>query len=220
VRNVPTGRGWSGRRLAGAALVATGALTLGYAATGYARAVVARDAARAAWDAAEARRAVAGVRTSVSGGEARTAVYAPGAPIARLLIPRLDLDEVVVEGVGDDELRAGPGHVPGSALPGAAGNAVISAHRDRHFHALADLRVGDTLRTTAATGTIATWLVTSRRVVSKDAPALFVSRTPRLTLTTCWPVRYLGPAPDRLIVTAEPLAGPPSSSGGAPPPGI
>lgn len=176
---------------------------LGYAATGYARGVVARDAARAAWDAAEARRAVLGVQSLTVGGERTT--FALGAPVARLVIPRLGLDEIVVEGVGDDELRAGPGHVPGSALPGDSGNAVVSAHRDRHFHALDDLRVGDTLRTTSGDRETS-WLVTARRVVDKDAPALFASRTARLTLTTCWPVRYLGPAPERLIVTAEPIA--------------
>ncbi|HET7459046.1 MAG TPA: class D sortase [Gemmatimonadaceae bacterium] len=194
---------WPRRRLVGVALAVTGALMLGYAATGYARGVVARDAARAAWDAAEARRAVLGVQSLTVGGERTT--FALGAPVARLVIPRLGLDEIVVEGVGDDELRAGPGHVPGSALPGDSGNAVVSAHRDRHFHALDDLRVGDTLRTTSGDRETS-WLVTVRRVVDKDAPALFASRTARLTLTTCWPVRYLGPAPERLIVTAEPIA--------------
>lgn len=195
---------WPRRRLAGVALALSGALMLGYAATGYARGVLARDAARAAWDAAEARRAVLGVQSLTVGGDHRS-TFALGAPVARLVIPRLGLDEIVVEGVGDDELRAGPGHVPGSAMPGEAGNAVISAHRDRHFHALDELRAGDTLRTTSGAGE-AVWVVTGRRVVDKDAPALFASRSARLTLTTCWPVRYLGPAPERLIVTAEPLA--------------
>jgi sortase A len=217
VRDRANGGAWSSRRVAGAALVVGGALLLGYAATGYARGVVARDAARAAWDAAEARRAVAGVRARAGSGDGGRVDYALGAPVARLIIPRLGLDEVVVEGVGDDELRAGPGHLPGSALPGEAGNAVISAHRDRHFHSLDEIRAGDTVRTTAADGVIAAWIVTERRVVSKDAPALFASRSPRLTLTTCWPVRYLGPAPERLIVSAEPLT---NGSGGAPPPGI
>lgn len=216
--------GWSRRRLAGASLAAAGALLLGYAGTGYARAAIARDAARAAWDAAQARRAVDGVRTRV-GAAAGRAGFARGAPVARLVVPRLAIDEVVVEGVGDDELRAGPGHLPGSALPGEAGNAVISAHRDRHFHALDELRAGDTVRTLGADGVAATWVVTGRRVVAKDAPALFVSRTPKLTLTTCWPVRYLGPAPDRLVVTAEPAPagrGGNSSlrSGQDPPPGL
>lgn len=198
--------GWSRRRIAGVALVAAGALSLGYAATGYARGLAARDAARAAWDAAEARRAVLGVQAFTDRRDAR-ASFTPGAPVARLVVPRLGIDEVVVEGVGDDQLRAGPGHLPGSALPGEPGNAVISAHRDRHFHALGDLRLGDTVRTTAAGAPgEALWVVTARRVVDRSAPALFVSAAPRLTLTTCWPVRYFGPAPERLIVSAERLS--------------
>jgi sortase (surface protein transpeptidase) len=42
-------------------------------------------------------------------------------------------------------------------------------------------------------------------VIDKDSPALFHTRDATLTLTTCWPIRYLGPAPDRLIITAKPL---------------
>ena len=130
-------------------------------------------------------------------------VDAHGAPVARLVIPRIDLDEIVVEGIEERSLRAGPGHLPGSALPGEAGNAVFSAHRDRHFSRLDELQVGDSAVTIAA-GRIERWRVSGRRVVDRESPALFASREPRLTLTTCWPVRYLGPAPDRLIVTLEP----------------
>jgi sortase (surface protein transpeptidase) len=43
-------------------------------------------------------------------------------------------------------------------------------------------------------------------VIDKDDPALFRTRDATLTLTTCWPIRYLGPAPDRLIITAKPLS--------------
>ena len=92
-------------------------------------------------------------------------------PVARLLIPRLGLDEVVLEGVGDDELNAGPGHLPGSALPGAVGNSIISAHRDRHFRRFDELRVGDTIRTEAAEklpGVIA--VVTGKDVAERANP--------------------------------------------------
>jgi len=47
------------------------------------------------------------------------------------------------------------------------------------------------------------WRVTRIRVVDGDAPALRDSATPLLTLTTCWPIRYFGSAPDRLIVEAR-----------------
>jgi sortase A len=82
---------------------------------------------------------------------------------------------------------------------------VISAHRDRHFHALADAAVGDTVITDSERGT-ARWVVSRIRVVDADSPALHATATPTLLLTTCWPIRYLGPAPDRLIVEARPLA--------------
>jgi len=35
---------------------------------------------------------------------------------------------------------------------------------------------------------------------------IFETTTPQLTLTTCWPTRYIGPAPDRLLLTGVPVA--------------
>ena len=125
--------------------------------------------------------------------------------MARLRIPRLGLDEVVLEGVHDDALNAGPGHLPSTPLPGLAGTAVVSAHRDRHFHPLADIATGDTIVTESDAGR-GSWVVTGRRVVHRDARVIRQGSTPELTLTTCWPIRYFGPAPERLIVSARPLA--------------
>jgi sortase A len=125
-----------------------------------------------------------------------------GAPVARLVIPRLDLDEIVLEGVEGNDLNAGPGHLTGTAYPGEQGNSVISAHRDRHFNHLDALEVGDTIVTESGTHSNS-WVVVSKRVVDKDDRALFETPDATLTLTTCWPIRYLGPAPDRLIVTAK-----------------
>ena len=178
----------------------SGALLLIGSATSVARGAIARDAARARWAEIEAARAVAGAKLSTGGArwsEGR------GTPVGRLTIPRLGLDEVVVEGVGDAELRAGPGHMIGSVLPGDSGTSVISAHRDRHFHALGGIAVGDTVVTESAHGTVV-WKVTRMRVVNAEDSALEARTTPTLMLTTCWPIRYLGPAPERLIVEAVP----------------
>ena len=128
--------------------------------------------------------------------------FVQGGPVARLLIPAIDLDQIVVEGVGPIELNAGPGHYPGSALPGETGNAIISAHRDRHFRRMGEIEVGTTIRTETRTG-VTEWVVTERRIVSRDAPALFQESEATLTLTTCWPIRYFGPAPDRLLLIAK-----------------
>ena len=187
------------RRAASSALIVCGALLLIGSATSVARGAIARDAARARWAEMEAERSA--VRAKLSTGGARWS-EARGTPVARVVIPRLGLDEVVVEGVRDEELRAGPGHMIGSVLPGDRGTSVISAHRDRHFHALGGIAVGDTVVTESASGTVV-WTVSRIRVVGADDSALVARPTPTLLLTTCWPIRYVGPAPDRLIVEAE-----------------
>lgn len=165
-----------------------------------------RDAARTAWEALEARHAVASA-SALAASTAHT-TYTPGELVGRLLIPVVNLDEVIAEGVGDDELDAGPGHLPGSASPGESGNAVISAHRDRHFHSLGRVAIGDTVITETRT-LRTTWVITGRKIVGRYQPSLFRSVDPELTLTTCWPIRYVGPAPDRLILTAKPVVVPP-----------
>ena len=187
------------RRVVSNALIAGGAILLVASAASIARGAIARDSARARWAEIEAQRSVVGARLAAAGGQWSAA---RGTPVARMVIPRLGLDEVVVEGVSEDELRAGPGHMIGSAIPGDSGTSVISAHRDRHFHALARVAVGDTIITDSERGTV-TWMVSRIRVVRADDPALHSTADPTLLLTTCWPIRYLGPAPDRLIVEAK-----------------
>jgi sortase A len=193
------------RRTLGAALLAVGAMLVLYVGVRYITGAYERDAARTAWAALEARKAVASA--SALAASTMHTTYTPGELVGRLLIPVVKLDEVIAEGVGDDELVAGPGHLPGSASPGEPGNAVISAHRDRHFHSLGRVAIGDTVIT--ETRTLRTmWVITGRKIVGRYQPSLFPSAEPELTLTTCWPIRYVGPAPDRLILTAKPVLAP------------
>jgi sortase A len=191
------------RKQAGLVFVTAGGLLLSFASGRYALGAVRADQARQEWDAAAAARAVAGVRAAAAIRPQQEKLVA-GAPVAHLVIPAIDLDDIVLEGVDGDDLNAGPGHVPGSVLPGDEGNAVISAHRDRHFSHFDRLQIGDTL-TTESTARRTTWRIVSRKIIDKDAPALFNTRDATLTLTTCWPIRYLGSAPDRLILTAKPI---------------
>jgi LPXTG-site transpeptidase (sortase) family protein len=190
------------RGLLGYALFCAGGATGAFAGGRYAVGEWQRQEARRLWEEAEARAVVATIRRSVALDHRTGGPIASGAPIARLVIPRLRLDEIVLEGVDDNSLNAGPGHLPGSALPGERGNSVISAHRDRHFARLGAIQVGDTLFTETGAQT-KRWVVTAKRVVAADAPALFRAQDATLTLTTCWPIRYLGTAPERLLVTAK-----------------
>lgn len=194
------------RKRIGILLVAVGALGVCAAGANYGQAHLARSAARAEWEAMEAKGAVTAMVASLDDSARPSVPPATGAPVARLAIPAIGLDEIVVEGVGDRELNAGPGHLPGSAMPGALGNSVLSAHRDRHFRALDRVSLGDTI-TTVTQQVTTTWVVTSRKVVGKRAPVLRSTPDATLTLTTCWPLRYFGTAPDRLILTAKPAGG-------------
>lgn len=192
------------RSVLGYTLISVGGATLAFSGGRYAVGEFRQAEARQQWDQAEARAAVALARRSASIDGRSSVPIVNGAPVARLVIPRLHLDEIVVEGVNDDALNAGPGHLPGSAFPGESGNAVISAHRDRHFARLGDIRLGDTVVTESG-AVRGTWVVISRRVIDAHAPALFRTKDATLTLTTCWPIRYMGSAPERLLVSAKPV---------------
>jgi LPXTG-site transpeptidase (sortase) family protein len=192
------------RKLIGLAFFISGGLLLSFVGGRYAVGIAQADEARHQWEAGEAHRAVARARELAAHQAAFLSAPASGAPVARLVIPKIDLDEIVIEGVDDDALNAGPGHLPGSVLPGVRGNAIVSAHRDRHFSHFDLLKVGDTVLTDSRAGKLK-WVIVSQRIVDKDSPALFATSDTTLTLTTCWPIRFIGSAPERLIVTAKPL---------------
>jgi sortase A len=190
------------RKRLGLSLCLAGGLSLSMAGGRYAAGAIRADNARAIWEQAAAKRVVARAHAAAMRPALRGRIAA-GAPVAHVVAAKIGLDAIVLEGVGGDELNAGPGHFPGSALPGDPGNAVISAHRDRHFSHVDELEVGDSLITETDTRRT-TWVVVNRRVIDKDAPALFHTPDATLTLTTCWPMRYVGTAPERLIITLKP----------------
>lgn len=90
-----------------------------------------------------------------------------GDPVARLTIPRLATDLYVVEGDGARQLRQGPGHVRGTAMPGANGNCIIAGHRDTHFRVLKDIREGDEIVLQTRAGEY-TYRVRTMQIVSPN----------------------------------------------------
>lgn len=127
---------------------------------------------------------------------------APGGLIGRIEIPRLSLSTVVVEGIDKRALRRAVGHIPGTALPGQAGNVGIAGHRDTFFRSLKDIQVHDMIVVSTRWGEYRYRVVSSRVVGPHEVEVLHPTSDEVLTLVTCHPFYLVGPAPDRFIVRA------------------
>lgn len=126
-----------------------------------------------------------------------------GEAFAKLEIPRLGADVYVVEGDGSRQLRLGPGHVQGTALPGASGNCIIAGHRDTHFRMLKDIRLGDEIVVQTRWGEYRYRVQKTQVVSPRDTAPLRPSRDAELHLVTCYPFYYIGSAPKRFVVQAR-----------------
>ena len=128
---------------------------------------------------------------------------AEGNALTRIQIPKINLDAIITEGVSHRALTLGPGHLQYSAIPGEAGNSVIAGHRDTFFRHIYELKAGDDIYVERL-GKQFHYVVTGKRVVQpSDVSVLDSSSDTRLTLITCYPVYYIGPAPERLVVVAK-----------------
>jgi sortase A len=120
--------------------------------------------------------------------------------MVRLVIPKIDLTSFVVEGTNRHALLLGPGHMENSAKPGEAGNAVISGHRDTFFRHIHELEKGDRIFVERG-GKRIVYEVTGKKIVDpEDISVAGPTKDNELTLITCYPTYYIGPAPKRLVV--------------------
>jgi sortase A len=126
-----------------------------------------------------------------------------GKPIGMLEIPRLGLSSIVVEGDDATALLVGVGHLADTPLPWHDGNSVLAAHRDTFFRPLAGIRRNDVIRFSTADAELE-YVVKETMIVEPTAvEVLDPTETATLTLITCYPFDYIGPAPNRFIVRAE-----------------
>jgi sortase A len=179
----------------GSALLVAGAIALGWCAWVWHEASVAQS---------QAKRRL----------ERKSSAHAPAPPaaipnlhrgdvIAELVIPRLRLSVMVLEGDDTGILRIAAGHIPGTALPQQSGNIGIAAHRDTFFRPLRMIRPNDVidLRTPAGLSRFAVHDV--EIVPPADTEVLSPAPGRDLTLVTCYPFFYIGSAPQRFIVHAQ-----------------
>lgn len=143
--------------------------------------------------------AQAGYDLPVSPDEVAAAVQTkPGAyaKVGRLQIPELDLDVAIGEGVYGKPLDKGPGHWPGTPMPGTAGNAVISGHRNTHtqpFKYINELQPGDKIIARQSGSSPVAYRVQKTTIVPEEKYKTFVLRQPsddqqrQITLFACHP---------------------------------
>ncbi len=125
-------------------------------------------------------------------------------PIARIEVPRLHANAIVLHGSSGQALAFGPGHVETTPHAGGHGTAVYSAHRDTHFRFLKDIVAGDEIRVTLKTGETYRYRVSGTSVVHWDRSGIDPFADGRhLILATCWPLDATFPGPDRYLVHAE-----------------
>ncbi len=141
----------------------------------------------------------------LSAVEPKPQKWGEGRVIGRLAIPRLGLSALIVEGVGDRDLAVAAGHIPGTSLPGREGNAAIAGHRDTFFRPLRLIRNHDTIEVTTLAGEFEYRVISTEIVEPGDTQVLMPTKTETLTLVTCYPFYFVGPAPRRFIVQAERL---------------
>ena len=181
------------RQRLSAALILIGLALLGYVGSEYWAMHSEQQALHRRWEAQQQPQATAAFNRAAAEDDGLT----------RVSIPRIGLDVIVVEGTNHRALRLGPGHLKETPAPGEAGNSVISAHRDTFFRHIYELTKGDEIQVRRSGHTYA-FEVTGKKIVKPDDLSV-LKNTPdaRLTLITCYPIYYIGPAPERLVVFSK-----------------
>jgi sortase A len=139
---------------------------------------------------------------------------AEGDAAARIRIPDIGVDKIVVQGVSLSDLKRGPGHYPDTPLPGQPGNAAIAGHRTTYgapFNRIDELEPGDKVLVTTLQGAFEYEVSEQKIVTPSQVEVLDDFGDDRLTLTACHP-KYS--ARQRIVVVAK-LVGPAVA---APPP--
>ena len=106
-------------------------------------------------------------------------------PVAELIVPSLDVSQVVLAGDSGESLAFGPGHSFASAMPEQRGTVMISGHRDTHFRFLQNLEKGE--RVILKTRNSIHYYTVSKTQVLDSRNFATDSDADELILVTCYP---------------------------------
>lgn len=127
-----------------------------------------------------------------------------GEAFGKLLLPRIGGELPIVEGVDEDDLSKGVGHDAETLLPLDNGQTVLSGHRDTVFRGIGELEIGDTMIVQLPYGDFEYRITETLIVDADDRTVIVPHESETLTVTTCYPFDFVGYAPDRYIIHAEP----------------
>lgn len=126
-----------------------------------------------------------------------------GSQIGTLYIPSINKRVNIFQGTSEKTLKNGVGHYIRSVMPGAQDNSVLSGHRDTVFSDLGKVKIGAFIMVDTQNGSYI-YKVNRIRIVGKnDRTVIVPTPTAVLTLSTCYPFSYIGPAPKRYVVQAR-----------------
>ena len=108
-------------------------------------------------------------------------------PVAKLLVPQHNIEQIILAGDSGNSLAFGPGYSFASATPNSAGTTVISAHRDTHFQFLKKLKINEMIFLQTTDKTIPYQVYDMQIVNSETFKLQPVSDRQTLVLVTCYP---------------------------------
>jgi sortase A len=109
-------------------------------------------------------------------------------PVARIVIPRVKANAIVLAGSSGQALAFGPGQVERTPDAGEPGVTIYAAHRDTHFRFLKDVAIGDEIDVTRRDGKTFRYRAVSSSVMRYDELQIDPSvKDSELILSTCWP---------------------------------
>jgi len=126
-----------------------------------------------------------------------------GVVLGQIEIRKIGLAAMILEGTDNQTLRHAVGHLRDTALPGQRGNVAIAGHRDTFFRGLRNITQSDEITLTTLHGSFHYVVDFSEIVGPEQTSVLAPSNDSILTLVTCYPFSYIGPAPKRLVVRAH-----------------
>ena len=123
--------------------------------------------------------------------------------IGKIIVVKTGKQIPILMGATEENLRGGATLYDNGVFPGEDGTAIVLGHRETTFGFLEDINVGDEIDIETATGTYKFELKKTYITDPEDKSILAQEKDLNLTLVTCYPFRYVGPAPDRFIAKLE-----------------